>query len=557
MHAFLLLLRVQIRGLIHAVSPAARNNTNGRRRTKARFGLLAVAYILLGILAVVYLTLFGFALTSLGLGSSIPAFAVLIGAVAGVIFTFMKASGTLFGLADFDLIMSLPIPLRTVVASRLAALYGSAVALGAVVMLPLWGVYLALVDLSVWTVLCMAASLVLAPAIPTSIAIFLAFGVSAVSSRFRHAGIVYIVVALAAFSVFFVAMFAFNFSVQAGDHEQAMSQLEGLLVAADGTISAGWPPADWLARATRTGEALPLAAFVVVSLVACALTLEVIQRCYLSINSALSARTGRGTLSAERLLTESSQTSSTFRALVVKEYRMLLGVPSYAFNCLFGYLLMLIMAVALAMVGMRGLVVAFGANDATLSPEIYSMVAATIGNLLPWALAFCAIAGPSAACSVSMEGRSAWLMATSPLSVRTILGAKLAANALPVAVTLTAGAVILVASGEVDVLGASQVMLTGFGTFYLAVNIGLAADARRPNYGWTSPAEVVKRGFPVTLTVVGGMVLVAVGGIAGFALSMTLGAIAGSIWNLAVGAIGAAGGQLIFRRTCKTAKLML
>ena len=137
------------------------------------------------------------------------------------------------------------------------------------------------------------------------------------------------------------------------------------------------------------------------------------------------------------------------------------------------------------------------------------------------------------------------------------MGAKLAANALPVAVTLTAGAVILVASGEVDVLGASQVMLAGFGTFYLAVNIGLAADARRPNYGWTSPAEVVKRGFPVTLTVVGGMVLVAVGGIAGFALSMTLGTIAGSIWNLAVGAIGAAGGQLIFRRTCKTAKLML
>ena len=60
----------------------------------------------------------------------------------------------------------------------------------------------------------------------------------------------------------------------------------------------------------------------------------------------------------------------------------------------------------------------------------YDAVSGIVTNLLPWAFVFCAIMSPSAACSVSMEGRSAWLMATAPLPVRTVLGAKLAANAL-------------------------------------------------------------------------------------------------------------------------------
>lgn len=555
MRAFFLLLSVQVKSLLHALSPATRST--GRGRTAGRVALLAVAFCVLALIAVAYMGMIGIVLVSMGLADGIPAFAVLISSLAGVAFTFMKANGTLFGLADFDLVMALPIPRRTVVAARLAALFGSAIVTGAVFALPLWVVYLVLVNASAWSVLCMAAGLVLAPAIPTSIAIFLAFCLSAVSSRFRHANLAYVAISLVAFAVVFVGMYAFSFSANANGHEQTMSQIEGALTVANSALTAGWPPAAWLANATATGDVVPLALFALSAVAATALTLEIVQRCYLAINGALAAGASRGALSEAGLRSRAGRTSTPFRALVRKEYQTVLGVPSYAFNCLFGYLLMVVIAVALAVVGVRELLISGALGDTELSPDVYDTATAIVTNLLPWAFVFCAVMSPSAACSVSMEGRHAWLMATAPLPARTILGAKLASNALPVAVSLVLSAVILLASGQVDVLGAASVAVAGFGAFYVMVNVGLALDARRPNYSWTSPAEVVKRGFPITVTVLGGLVLTFLGGAACLALSTEVGTAAGIAWNLGIGTAFSLVGQLIFRRTCATVQLML
>ena len=193
----------------------------------------------------------GLGLAAIGLGEVIPAFAVVVGALASVVFTFLKANGTLFGLADFDLVMSLPIPRRTVVASRVAALYASAVLMGAVVALPLWVVYLALVNLSAWTVACCVASILLAPAIPTSIATFLAFGVAAVSSRFRHANLAYVLVALVGFSVLIIGIYGFSFTAGTQTDEQTFAMMSGALSGASDAIAAAWPSRSASCRRLR------------------------------------------------------------------------------------------------------------------------------------------------------------------------------------------------------------------------------------------------------------------------------------------------------------------
>ena len=98
-----------------------------------------------------------------------------------------------------------------------------------------------------------------------------------------------------------------------------------------------------------------------------------------------------------------------------KEYRALLGIPAYAFNCLFGYLLMIIIAVALSVVGLRGIITSGAIDGVDISPALFDAIAAQIMNLLPWPFLFCCIAAPSAACSLSMEGSGAWIMATAPV----------------------------------------------------------------------------------------------------------------------------------------------
>ena len=127
MRNFFILLRVQLLALSHSLKPG--NRSGG--------ALAVIAGIVLALIIFLYMGLVAIGLVNIGLADAIPGFAVLIGALAGVVFTFLKANGTLFGLADFDLVMALPIPRRIVVAARVSALYASATLLGALLAAPL------------------------------------------------------------------------------------------------------------------------------------------------------------------------------------------------------------------------------------------------------------------------------------------------------------------------------------------------------------------------------------------------------------------------------------
>lgn len=544
MRSFFILMRVQLHALARSLMPR-------KRRFSAVLAVLA-GIALVG-LAALYLVLLGITLVSFGLEAAIPAFAVALSALAGVIFTFLKANGTLFGLMDFDLVMSLPVPQRTVVASRVTALYASATLMGAIASVPLWAVYFVFTSFSPWTVVCAMLSVLLAPAIPTALATFLAFGVSALASRFRHANLVYIVISLVAFTAIMVVLYGYSFSAGAGESDASAEQLAGGLAAISGLLSLGWPPASWMGSAVVEGSVLGLGAFTATSIAIPALALEIMQRNYLAINAALTARVRARALTAGELRARTERAGSPFKALVLKEYRTLLGIPSYAFNCLFGYLFMLVIAVALGVVGLKEILLSGAVDGVEIGAAEYDAVSSLVVNLLPWFFVFCAIMCPSAACSISIEGKSSWICATAPLPLRTILGAKLASNAIPVAATIAVSALVLLASGQVDALGAACVLITGFGGFFLMVNIGLSCDARKPNFAWTTPNDVVKRGFPIMLVVLGGMALAFGGGALSFVISLNLGVMAGIAWNLGVGIVGAVAGWLIFRHTCRVA----
>ena len=284
-----------------------------------------------------------------------------------------------------------------------------------------------------------------------------------------------------------------------------------------------------------------------------ALALEIMQRNYLAINAALTARVRARALTTGELRARTERSGSPFKALVLKEYRTLLGIPSYAFNCLFGYLFMLVIAVATSVIGLKEILLSGAVDGVEIGAAEYDAIAGFVTNLLPWFFVFCAIMCPSAACSISIEGKSSWICATAPLPQRVILGAKLASNAVPVAATIAVSALVLFASGQVDALGAACVLVTGFGGFFLMVNIGLSSDVRKPNLSWTTPNDVVKRGFPIMIVVLGGMALAFGGGAQSFVISLNLGVAAGIAWNLGVGIVGAAAGWLmVMARACST-----
>lgn len=546
---FICLARVQLLGMLNSFAPNAQNLPRRvRARRLALIGLLAL--MVCGVLAA-YMVLTGIGLASMGLADAIPPLAVVAGSIAGVIFTFMKARGVLFGARDHDLVMSLPISRRVVVVARMATLFGSAIALAALFMAPLYAVYFATTGADAARVACATVSILLAPLAPTALSTFAAFAVTAISARFRHANLAYIVVALLAMLALVFGSSLLSFA-SGMDRQGTAAAMMGTIAGLQDGIVAAWPPAAWATAAIVRGEFATFGLFVLVNLGVAALCVEIMQRCYLSINGMLAGRRHRAGGGALRL----APARSPFWALVLKEFRTLLGIPSYAFNCLFGYLLMVGIAVALAVLGVRNL----------LTPDVINGVdAAVLASLvdrayllLPWAFAFCATTGASSTISISLEGRAAWLMATAPLGTATVIGAKLASNALPVGCSLGASVLIMLASGQVDALCALEVLVVGAGLFYLWANVGIAIDAARPNFSWTSPNEIVKRSAPITVSVVGGMVCeFGLGALCVGVLPAVAPIAAVHAVTLAVGIVAGAIGQLLFLRTVRTARFYI
>lgn len=532
MRSFMLLLKIQLLGLF-GINKALHADPRKAKRMIA-LGVLAVAAIVL--VAGVYSTMVATGLIQLGMTDSIPLVAVCAGSLIGAVAAFLKANGVLFAFKDFDMVMSLPVSLSAVVLSRIASLYAMSVGMGALAMVPAFVVYGNAAGISAVGVVCIILSILLAPLLPLAVAVVLAALIAVVSSRFKHANIVMVVLMLGATLAALVGSFAL--SSQSGD----MSALGALSSDALAGMAVAFPPAAWAAAGIVQGDLLAFAAFAAASLAAFALLILVLVRVFVPVNGALMSSRPSGSFSFEGSAAADSDVSSRkalhvstpFRALLVKEVRMLVSAPIYLLNACMGYLLVVFAALAATVAHLLGMA------PLDLLPAEYASI---VGGFLPWVLAFFVSISSTTAPSVSLEGSNRWLMLSAPVSARTVLGAKAALNLAFAVPAILVSATLLSFAFSLDALTAVAMFVVSLAFALFSTFVGLFVDARHPRYDWTSVYEPVKRGIPVLVVVLGGMVLVAVGVV----LSLVGGMTASLIFSLVVGA----GSALLWRATVK------
>ena len=487
MKPFILLLKIQLLGLF-GINKTLHADPAKAKRTLALAALVVAAVVLF---ASAYSAGVAQGLVQIGLAEAVPLVAVLVGAIAGAVAAFLKTNGVLFGFKDYDLVMSLPVPTSSVVLSRIASLYAMSLLFGVLVMVPAFAVYASAAGVSAVGVACMALSIVLAPLLPLAAAVVLA-----VSSRFKHANVAVIVLTLAAT---LAAVFgSFALSGQSDD----LAALSALGAQLTGQLAAIFPPAAWATAGIVQGDLVQFAAFAAVNIAAAAAVFALVVRLFVPVNSLLMSSRPRGTFSFDGDKGAGAKSSTPFRALMVKELRLLAATPIYFMNACIGYVLVLVAAVAVAVGSATGML------SLDLLPPAY---APFVGALLPWALAFfCAISSTTAA-SVSLEGSARWLMLTAPVSPATVLGAKVAVNLAIAVQCLAVSAVLMAVSLPLDALSVAALFAVPLAASMLAACLGLALDARSPKYDWTSVYEPVKRGVPVFAVIMIGMVFCVLG----------------------------------------------
>lgn len=487
------LLALQVRSLLYGL---------GVRRDSGRLRVLGACALaaLLAAVAIAYLWVLGSSMVAAGAADAVPALAALAGSLAAVALVFVKAPGTVFGCRDYDLVAALPVPTRVVVVARTAPLYGFAAALSALMSAPLYAAYFSAEPSGPAAVATAAALSVLAPLAPAAVATLASLALTSVAVRFRHAGAVQLALSALLVAAVLAGSLAFGRASSGVDDAAALAAMGNVAGALSAAASSAYPPAAWAAAAVREGSAAGLLAFVALSLALPALVTLALAACYPSVNAAATSGPRRRARSAAT----SRGAASPLRALTVKELRRIGSMPFYALNDCAGLLLMVAASVAISALGVDALLASGVVDGVRLDAQAVAAMRAQVDAALPWVFGFCGAMSLTAAPSVSLEARASWLMLTAPVGAGTVLGSKLLANLVLGGVAIAASAVALLAGGIAPLLVLQCVvtaagMLTGFAALALAI------DASRPNLSWASPSEVVKRGLPVMVGSIGGV----------------------------------------------------
>lgn len=311
MRSFLLLLKVQMLGLF-GINKALHADAARAKRTLA---VAAVAAAGIVALAVAYVASVAGSFAQVGLVDAIPLVAVLVASVAGAVAAFLKANGVLFAFKDYDLVMSLPVRTSAVVLSRIAPLYAMGAALGLLLVVPAFAVYAANAGAGLAAAVCAVLSALLAPLAPLAVAVVLAALVAAASARFKHAGVVAVVLT---FALVIVLMAGYAHVIGQGGGSEQLVQLGAGQMAA---FSSAYPPAAWAAAGIAQGDLASFGAFAAVNVLAAVVLAAVLVRLFVPVNSWLAAGRARGTFSFDAAHGGASRADASARS----PWRAMLG----------------------------------------------------------------------------------------------------------------------------------------------------------------------------------------------------------------------------------------
>ena len=442
------------------------------------FFFIIMVGMLGGIFTAVSVSLCG-ALVSFGMGwlyfLLMGGIAIFLGAFGSVFSTY----SSLYMAQDNDLLLSLPIPIRTIMAARLTNVYIMGTMYSAVVLIPMLIVYWITSGISAAKLIGGIAYFLIVTIIVLLLSCLLGWVVAKISRKIRNKSVVTVFV-----SLLFIAGYYFVYF-------KANNLIRQIVQNADiyGEKIKGAAYLLYLFGRIGEGDLLAAAAFLAVAILLLALVLHVISRSFLSIASS------GGPAAKVRYVEKTVKQRSATRALVVKEFARFTSSANYMLNCGLGILLLPIIGVLLLIFGSD---VCETVNDIFVNcPDIAAVLFCTV---ICGAAAMIDIAAPS----VSLEGKSIWIPQSLPVGPAQVLRAKLYIQIIlavvPTLIAAACAAFAVDASAGIKPLVFLMPLVYALFSSVFCMFIG----TKMPILNWTNEIAPIKQGGAVVIVLFGG-----------------------------------------------------
>lgn len=407
----------------------------------------------------------------------------LMGGIAILLGAFGSVFNTYAGLylpKDNDLLLSMPIPVSSLAAARLFGVYLMGLMYSAVVILPAVIVYWATTGVTLSAVLGGLMLTLLISVFVLTLSCALGWVVAKISQKLKHKSVIVVLASLAFIAIYYFVYF------------KAQSLIQDLLANAaeyGAQIKSSAYPL-YLFGSVGAGDIKAILIITAAVAVLFGLMWVVLSRSFLHI--ATSA--GKTTRVAYKETTIRQQ--SVDAALLSRELARFTGSPSYMLNCGLGTFLMPICAIAVLWKGKN------------LFAMLDAMFAETAGSLpVLLCVILCGLASMNfmTAPSISLEGKSLWLMQSLPVNPQKVFRAKIRMQVLLTALPLLLCIVCAAIVCPLPPLWLLLIVLFAASYTLLSALSGLVLGVKMPTLTWTNELMPIKQSAPVMITLFGGI----------------------------------------------------
>ncbi len=420
------------------------------------------------------------ALAEIGLIKVLPTLILISYSLFILFLTFLKGGSCLIGLKDYDMVVSLPVSNTVVILSRLTNLYAVNLMIGIVAIAPMMIVYGTSGNLTWETYLILLVSLMIAPIIPMIAALTIGVLISCVSSHSKHSNIFSLL-----FSVLGILLFIFAVSQMQTMQAKQVTNVSLMFME---LINQYYLPAFLFTKALVYTDFSSLLSFVVLSVVIASVFVIVISYFYKRLNTIAFSHNTQKNFCLEKV-----KVSSPLGALYKKELKRFFSCTIYALN---SSIVMILLFVASTFI-------LFDMQDMIVKQlEALGMIS-IFQTVLPLMIAMLVSMNCTTSTSLSLEGKSRWLMCSAPVEAKTILQSKIAVNLTLVLPILLVSMIFLRIVFPLSIAETVLLFITPtVYTFFIAV-IGMWLNIKFPRYDWTSEYYAMKGGAVSVLASIG------------------------------------------------------
>ncbi len=472
---YLLLLKMQLYNLFGINRMLHSHSKKEKQRSMALGGL---AVLVIGLM-IAYSTIISMSMARMGAVNTLPTISALICFFLTLIFTFLKSSGVLVGLRDYDMVMSLPVKNSEVVLSRLTMVYLTNFLISIIVVFPSVVIFAANAETGVSGNIMFLLSFLFLPVIPMIISLGLGVLVSAVSSRSKHRNILSLVLS----TLIVLLIVAASTKAQSMDSDEILDI--GILFS--DMANKLYPPALLISKAVGQQSWPHFFAFAGTSVLISILFVEIVACFYQKMNTATF------NYAAARYEGKALQVSSPFRAMYKREFDRYFSCTIYALNSTIGMVLLLVMALLFLFISPEALEQQSGIAGLTQM----------LRQVLPLVISVFITMTSTASASLSLEGKNRWLMCSAPVRSIDIFNSKIAVN---LTVIFPFALISIILSGIKMKISLIQAILLCIVPAVYACFIsvlGMYMNIKFPKYDWTSEYYAVKGGAISVLATMG------------------------------------------------------